>query len=119
MWGGGGGGGGGVTYKHKLHECHVSSSFFSLFNAAFQEFKLHAYLTLDFYCTCSQGFHPSKRCVVLHCIVLCCIGGKTMINVQTRMQQNAHMKRVLDREVGEIDREVMGTQMNTKSQVRS
>ena len=55
----------------------------------------------------------------MYCIVLCCIGGKTMINVQTRMQQNAHMKRVLDREVGEIDREVMGTQMNTKSQVRS
>ena len=38
---------------------------------------------------------------------------------QTRMQQNAHMKRMLDREVSEIDREVMGTQMNTKSQVRS
>ena len=45
------------------------------------------------------------------------VDGKSMNTVKTRLQENDHMKRLLAREVDEIQRDMIGAQLNTKSQV--
>jgi len=39
-------------------------------------------------------------------------------DVRTRLQDNEHMKRLLAREVSEIERDIVGSKLNAKSQVR-
>ena len=42
-----------------------------------------------------------------------------MNDIRTRLQDNQHMKRLLGREVGDIEREMVGSKLTAKSQVRS
>ena len=45
-------------------------------------------------------------------------GGHTVNDIRTRLQDNQHMKRLLGREVGDIEREMVGSKLTAKSQVR-
>ena len=65
-----------------------------------------------------MGLHVMCTCEChVHVMCMCCVGGRNLQDVRTRMQHNGEMQRLIAKEAEHVELDMIGQEMNTKTQV--